>query len=166
MVRDAGGWLCRPVHPDDLDWMHALNQAHATALSSLTKDRLRTLVGQTFHAAVIDPEAAFLLSFHQDAAYDSANFLWFRARLEQFVYIDRVVVAASRRREGLAHLLYEDLFEAARSCGQDTIVCEVNREPPNPASDRFHAALGFDVIGEAVLPGAEKAVRYLVKCLD
>jgi predicted GNAT superfamily acetyltransferase len=108
---------------------------------------------------------AFLLAFDQDADYASPNFRWFKARHQYFVYIDRIVVAAHARGRGLARLLYADLFDHARAAGHDRIGCEVNLGPPNPASDGFHAALGFREVGCANLPGSGKIVRYLAKNL-
>jgi predicted GNAT superfamily acetyltransferase len=150
----------RPIVPVDLDWVLALNQAHATELSSLARERLEALVGAAFGALAIE-QAAFLLAFDQDAAYDSPNFLWFRERVDRFVYVDRIAVAPARRGQGLARRLYEALFAAARALGQATILCEVNSDPPNPASDAFHAALGFREVGRARLAAHDKAVRYL-----
>jgi predicted GNAT superfamily acetyltransferase len=45
------------------------------------------------------------------------------------------------------------------------IVCEVNLDPPNPASDAFHAALGFAEVGTAVIDNGDKTVRYLSRRL-
>jgi uncharacterized protein len=109
---------------------------------------------------------AFLIAFDQNAAYDSANYLWFRQRLPRFVYVDRIVVAANHRGQGLARRLYEDLFERARAAGHQWIACEVNIEPPNPGSDAFHARLGFNEIGRATLAHNGKTVRYLTRRLD
>ncbi|MGE0725578.1 MAG: GNAT family N-acetyltransferase, partial [Alphaproteobacteria bacterium] len=134
----------------------ALNNDHAAELSLLDAARLATLVDRTFHARAIDDGPAFLLAFDQDADYDSPNFLWFRARLTRFVYVDRVVVAPAARGRGLARALYGDLFEAARPAAHDRVVCEVNSHPPNPASDAFHAALGFAEIGTAAIHGGAK----------
>jgi uncharacterized protein len=41
----------------------------------------------------------------------------------------------------------------------------VNSDPPNPASDAFHAALGFEVVGEAAIHDGAKTVRYLARRL-
>jgi predicted GNAT superfamily acetyltransferase len=41
----------------------------------------------------------------------------------------------------------------------------VNVEPPNPASDAFHEAVGFSEVGRAVIQGGEKQVRYMVKTI-
>jgi predicted GNAT superfamily acetyltransferase len=83
----------------------------------------------------------------------------------RFVYVDRVVVAAGARGRGWARLLYEDLFVRARHAGHDRVVCEVNLEPPNPASDALHAALGFVEVGRASIHRGSKIVRYLSHAL-
>src|SRR5690606_7969016 len=88
----------------------ALNNAHAAELSWLEPDRLAELLDRAFHARRIGELEAFILSFDQDASYDSPNFLWFRERYPRFVYVDRVVVAAEARGRGHARRLYEDLF--------------------------------------------------------
>jgi predicted GNAT superfamily acetyltransferase len=143
----------------------ALNNAHAVELSWLEAPRFAELIARAFFARRIG-SAAFLLAFDQNADYDSPNFLWFRARYRRFVYVDRVVVSPEHRGRGYARQLYEDLFDQARRRGHDQIVCEVNTQPPNPASDAFHARLGFAEVGRAVLPGGAKTVRYLRRALS
>jgi predicted GNAT superfamily acetyltransferase len=143
----------------------ALNNAHALELSWLEPERLSKLVAEAFVARRVGLADALLLAFGPDADYDSVNFLWFRARFDRFVYVDRVVVADAARGRGLARRLYDDLFAAARAAGHARIVCEVNSEPPNPASDAFHAALGFVPVGTAQIHGGEKTVTYLERRL-
>jgi uncharacterized protein len=143
----------------------ALNNTYAQELSWLEPARLEHMVGQAFLARRIgDLDAlrrigdldAFLLAFDQGADYDSPNFLWFRAR---------IVVAASARRRGCARRLYRSLFEHAATAGHERVVCEVNINPPNPASDTFHAALGFVEVGSASVHEGSKTVRYLSRSL-
>ena len=105
------------------------------------------------------------MAFDQDARYDSPNFLWFRSRYPRFVYVDRIVVASSARGRGHARRLYDDLFEQAIAAGHERVVCEVNSQPPNPASDAFHAALGFVEVGTGDVYGGSRTVRYLSKAL-
>lgn len=158
---EPGGGLLRPIRSDDLPALLALNNAHAVELSLLAPEELAQLVQQAFLAIRADAAAAFLVAFDQDAAYASRNFLWMRSRFDRFVYVDRVVVASQARGHGLARRLYAALFAAAARSGHCRVVCEVNSEPPNPASDAFHRALGFVEIGSADLEGGAKSVRYL-----
>lgn len=155
----------REMAAEDLDWVLALNRQFETELSPLDRPRLGQMRRAAFRALVADPEAALLLAFDQDAAYDSPNFLWFRARYPRFVYVDRIAVAPQQRRKGHAQMIYRALFDAARADGHDRVVCEVNSEPPNPHSDAFHAALGFAPVGEARLGDRAKTVRYLARPL-
>ena len=143
----------------------ALNNAHAAELSWLEPERLFFLLGQAFHARRIGDLDAFLLTFDQHADYHSPNFLWFRERYDRFVYVDRIVVAEHARGRGHARRLYAHLFEHAARAGHDLIACEVNSEPPNPASDAFHAALGFAEVGAAAIHGGVKSVRYFTRPL-
>jgi uncharacterized protein len=146
--------------------MLALNNAHAQQLSLLEPERLEYLVKQAFLARRIGDLDAFLLAFDQDAQYDSPNFQWFRARYPRFVYVDRIVVAASARGRGCARRLYLDLFEHAGKAGHRHVFCEVNSNPPNPESDAFHAALGFVEVGTADVYDGSRTVRYLSHSLS
>lgn len=126
---------------------------------------MRHLLAQAFYARRAGNVLAFLMAFDQDADYDSPNYLWFRERYSRFVYIDRIVVAPAMRKRGVAHRLYGDLFQVAREASHHRVVCEVNSDPTNPASDAFHAALGFVEVGHAVIHGGAKSVRYLSRSL-
>jgi len=141
----------------------ALNNEHAAELSWLEPERLSFLLGEAFYARRIGALEAFIMTFDQDADYDSPNFLWFRERYQRFVYVDRVVVAGAARGRGHARLLYGELFGEAARAGHTIVTCEVNADPPNPASDAFHAALGFAEVGDAVIHGGKKSVRYWAK---
>ncbi len=130
-------------------------------MSRLGPARLAHLAEEAFLACRIVSVDAFLLAFDQGADYDSPNFLWFRSRFARFVYVDRLMVAPSAR--GLAHArrLYDHLFERASHAGHERVVCEANSDPPNPASDAFHAALGFSEVGTAAIHGGHRTVRHL-----
>ena len=140
----------------------ALNNTHATELSWLDAECLSLLLDRTFYARRIGDVAAFLLAFDESADYDSPNFLWFCRHYRRFVYIDRVAVSEFARGRGYALRLYADLMAHAAAVGHDLIVCEVNFDPPNPASDAFHARLGFTEVGDASIHNGGKTVRYLV----
>jgi predicted GNAT superfamily acetyltransferase len=150
--------------PDRLARLLELNNDHAFELSWLEPAEFRHLVAEAFCACAAGDGDAFLIAFDQDAGYDSGNFLWFRQRYPRFVYVDRVVVAPAARGRGLARRLYERLFDRAAGAGHDLVTCEVNFDPPNPASDAFHAALGFAPVGSAAIGGG-KTVRYFARSL-
>jgi len=154
-----------PIAPADEPAVLTLNNLHAAELSWLVPERLSKLLGEAFHTGRIGSVEAFLITFDQDADYDSPNFLWFRQRYRRFVYVDRVAVAAAARGRGHARRLYEELFARAMAAGHTLVTCEVNADPPNPASDAFHAALGFGEAGAAAIHGGTKTVRYYVKAL-
>jgi len=142
----------------------ALNNAHAQELSLLDAGALGRMIGKAFHAVRAGEADAFMIAFDEGGDYDSPNFLWFRERHERFVYVDRIALDPAARGRGLARILYEDLFDRARQAGHLRIVCEVNCEPPNPASDAFHQSMGFAEVGSARL-GAGKKVRYFERLL-
>jgi predicted GNAT superfamily acetyltransferase len=142
-----------------------LNNASARETSLLTREKFDRMIASARVATFVALRAAFLLAFEQSDDYDGGHFLWFRNRLDRYLYIDRVVVAEEQRRGGLGSLLYADLFRRAELLGQRNIACEVNYVPPNPASEAFHACLGFAEIGTATMDGGAKSVRYLLKRL-
>ena len=138
-----------------------LNNRHSVELSALDAPEFARLVKGAFHASATVQPLSFLLAFDATADYASPNYLWFRARHPRFIYVDRIVVEAAGRGQGLARQHYSDLFDAARASGHNVICAEVNSDPPNPASVAFHAALGFAEVGRAVQPERGKSVRHL-----
>ncbi|HZQ41593.1 MAG TPA: GNAT family N-acetyltransferase [Rhizomicrobium sp.] len=146
------------------DALLALNNHFAMELSPLDPAKARHLVRHAFMARTIGDEA-LLIAFDQDAPYDNANFGWFHERYDHFVYIDRVAIAPLRQGWGWAGLLYESLFARAREKGHVRVACEINLDPPNPRSETFHAGLGFEPVGQAILADARKTVRYFCKAI-
>jgi hypothetical protein len=69
----------------------------------MTPEKFDRMTSSARVATFIAPGAALLLAFEQSDDYDGGHFLWFRSRFEQFIYIDRVVVATHQRRLGLGH---------------------------------------------------------------
>jgi predicted GNAT superfamily acetyltransferase len=153
--------VVRPIEPADLDAILALNNAHEREIGLIDATGLVRLLSLAAHARVIGAAGAFLIALDHDSPPQGPNHAWFLARHSRFLYIDRVCVAQHARKRGLARDLYLDAFAIARARSLPIVCCEVNLDPPNPASDAFHSALGFSEVGRAVLPARGKTVRYL-----
>ncbi len=118
-----------------------------------------------FRVARADEQlAAFLIGLRPGTAYGSLNYRWFCDRYADFAYVDRVAVAASARRHGLASRLYDD-FAAAMPVSVDIMTCEVNTQPPNEESMRFHKQLGFREVGSLATENGNKKVALLLRDL-
>lgn len=135
--------LLRPITAADHAAVLAWNEANVELLAPLGEPRLRELLGWAQTAAVVVDEGrdvGFVITFGPGTAYESENYRWFAARHPDFLYLDRIVIDSSARRSGLGRRVYDEL-EAATTA---PVFClEVNVEPPNHASLRFHEARGF-----------------------
>ena len=155
-----------PISPAHYPAVLVLNAAVVEKTGPLDTARLAWMIGEAFQAVQIGNGAdAFMLAFAEGAAYDSPNYVWLSARYPRFTYVDRIVVAPQARGRGLARALYEGLIAETRRSGRPLVTCEVNLEPPNPGSDAFHAALGFEEVGRGAPGGGSKIVRYLARAV-
>ena len=154
----------RTLSEADFDWVLALSARHEMETGRLDRETLRAMRDASFLSVVIGDRTGYLITFDQDGAYDSPNFLWFKAHYPRFVYVDRIVVDPAERGAGHARQLYEHCFDRARGAGHTLVGCEVNIDPPNPGSDAFHARMAFDEVGRATLANG-KTVRYLKRDL-
>ncbi|HEY1838173.1 MAG TPA: GNAT family N-acetyltransferase [Rhizomicrobium sp.] len=153
-IRDAGR--------SDWPTILALNEEAVHFLSPMDEALLAKFAEAARYLRVIDEDgalAAFLLAFRKGDDYAGTNFAWFAARFDDFLYVDRVVVAPAFRGRKLADVLYDDLETFARGTGVSRLTCEVNIAPPNPVSLRFHARRGFREVGQ--VPYAAKTVAML-----
>jgi len=99
-----------------------------------------------------------------DADYDSPNFLWFRERFPEFVYIDRIVVARPDRGLGLGRVFYADANSYAET-RVPQLTCEVFLEPRDDVSLLFHGTWGFLEVGQQTMPSNGRRVALLAKTL-
>ncbi len=68
------------------------------------------------------------------------------ADLPRFLYINQIAVAPPARRVRLGTRLYAHATSHARVHAIPAVVCDINLDPPNPASLRFHGRLGFQEV--------------------
>ncbi len=146
----------RPIEHHDLDTIVDLNQGALEGVGPLENESLALLVKQADQALVLDDGgdiAGFVITLPTGSVYDSSRYEWFEDRLEDYVYLDRIVVAETHRRQGVASRLY-DAIEADLP-----VALEVY--DTNVPSLEFHRRRGYLKVGE--LEHAGKTNLMLVK---
>lgn len=132
----------RDVVPADLPVLVDMDRAAMPAVSEAALEDLAWFAGVAAYFKVAVEAGAlrgFLIALLPDVqGYASENYRWFQARYDDFVYVDRIVVAEPARGRGLGQRFYADLERFAR--GRATrITCEVNTRPRNDGSLRIRA---------------------------
>jgi len=151
----------------DLDTVLALNEASVPHVSSIDLDQMRWFASHAFYfrvARVEDKFAGFLIGLRPGIDYSSENYRWFCANYGDFGYVDRVAVAASARRLGVASQLYDDFADVLRG-HVECMTCEVNIRPPNDTSMQYHETHGFVQVASQETDGGTKVVAMLEKKL-
>ncbi|MEM8621328.1 MAG: GNAT family N-acetyltransferase [Actinomycetota bacterium] len=141
----------RTITRDDIDALHAINQANTPEVGSVTVERLAWLVDQSAIAltATIDQEiAGFCLVIAPGSNYESVNYRWFAEHHPEAMYLDRVAVDERYWRRGVGNALYDEVeAQVAQRPGSHELALEINVEPPNPRSLAFHDQRGFAEVG-------------------
>lgn len=161
----------RSYQPSDLDTLYDINQAGVPGVGDETKTSLETWINLSTVFIAVDekdtPLGFITLIEPGTMAYDSNNLRWFEAYIAEngrsLAYVDRIAIAKHARGQRIGEQLYKAAFEAFAD--RDEIGCEVNINPPNPGSMRFHARLGFKRIGERGYGDGGYRVAYYVRAL-
>ena len=161
----------RNIEISDLPRVLEINNANTPGVSELTMSELETDIKNCLHALAIDNEhgevCAFCITFDPDAPDAGANHRWFADRYESFVYLDRIAIDSNHQNHGLGAKLYQAVEQKMlQSAEHSMLCCEVNLEPPNPGSLRFHHRIGFIEVGQSFPEYANYRVSYLSKSLS
>ena len=145
--------LVRNIESTDLTRVLAINNANTPGVSELTLSELETDITNCLHALAIDNEhgkvCAFCITFAPDAPDAGVNHRWFAERYASFVYLDRIAIDPTYQNLGLGVLLYQSVEQQMIDSAQHSLLCcEINLEPPNPGSLRFHHRIGFTEVGQ------------------
>lgn len=157
--------VLRPIVSSDLDRVAEINAANVPEVGDVDRDRLEFLVGESaiaLAAEVDDEVVGFCLVLPPGSSYDSLNYRWFAARYPTAMYLDRVAFDDSVVGRGFGTAMYaevERLIE--RDHGDaDGLALEVNVDPPNEPSLRFHRKLGFTAVGRQASKGIEVEMMH------
>ena len=145
--------VVRNIENADLQRVLEINNANTPGVSELTKDELQSDLNNSLHALAIDNEqgdlCAFCITFDPSAPDAGDNHRWFAERYKSFVYLDRIAIDSNHQNRGLGALLYQSVEQHMLNSAEHTLLCcEVNLEPPNPGSLRFHQRIGFAEVGQ------------------
>jgi predicted GNAT superfamily acetyltransferase len=161
----------RNIEIADLARVLEINNANTPGVSELTMSELETDIENCLHALAIDNElgevCAFCITFAPDAPDAGFNHQWFAERYESFVYLDRIAIDSNHQNRGLGALLYQSVEQHMLKFAEHSLLCcEVNLEPPNPGSLRFHQRIGFTEVGQSIPDNANYRVSYLSKSVS
>jgi len=102
----------------------------------------------------------FVICLPPGTRYGSLNYQWFNDHYNAFVYVDRIAVSTLHRNQGVGTKLYDAVVAYSKE-KNIPIAAEVNLNPPNPGSIRFHERFNFEQVG--VLHHNEKSVTMLLR---
>ena len=145
----------------------AMNNASTPHVNALTTEEFSWLQSHAAYFRVAEDAsgiAGFVLCLAAGLDYWSDNYKWFAARHDDFLYLDRVVVAERARRLGVGRALYADLHRVAAG-RWPRVTLEVNLRPANPNSVAFHEALGYEAVGVREYDDGEHAVQMFTKAV-
>ena len=155
------------ITPDHYASILRMNAEFVYWLSPLDQDTLSYVLSRADYARQIGEAAGVLIGYGHDVDYPNHwNIEWLKARLENFFYIDRIIIDRAAQGQRFGQKLYADVAQYARSRGYTWLACEVNTVPDNPGSHAFHLRNGFNSLGEQAFPDKDKAVRYYAKALN
>lgn len=154
------------LKPADAGAILAINNAAVPNVNEVTEAELAALIEMSGLTVALKDGGTllgFALTLLPGAGYASENYHFFSERYDRFVYVDRIVVAEHARDRGIGARLYDLIGEYAAERGIPRVLCEVNLEPPNPGSLRFHKRIGFVEVGQQRTKGGTYLVSLLAK---
>lgn len=161
--------MIRTYTDADADEVLALNQQCVPEVGPMDAAKLAAFAEWAPYLKVVESNdviVGLLIGLTEEAPYGSPNFGWFVERYPLFAYIDRVAVSESERGAGWGPALYRDFERWALDNQRPMLCAEVNVEPPNPRSLRFHEIFGFDSVDQFEPTGSsDYRVMMLAKTL-
>ena len=153
----------RDLTHTDVEAMWVINEEGLPGTGQVSQDELVSLLNlSSLSLGAFEDERmlGFVICLPPRTSYGSLNYAWFNQRYDAFLYVDRIAVAPANRNQGVGSALYENVVAVARDRSVP-VAAEVNLEPPNPGSVRFHHRFNFDEVG--TLDHGTKAVTMFLR---
>ena len=153
----------RTLSNDDVESIWSINEQGLPGTGQVSKQELRDLLEiSDFSLGAFKEEEllGFVLCLFPGTTYGSPNYAWFNDHFDAFVYVDRIAVSKDKRNQGIGTLLYQRVVSYAQE-NSIPVAAEVNLNPPNPGSMRFHHRFRFGEVG--IVHHQEKSVTMLMR---
>jgi uncharacterized protein len=155
----------RALESSDIEAVVAINNSGYPAVPLADSREIESLLALSCLALVAENDShellGFVIAMDPGKAYASENYVFFESRFSNHLYIDRIVLTPQSQGLGIGSAFYERVFEKARRDGRDHVTCEVNLDPPNPGSLRFHRRWGFVDVDTQPTKGGQVVVQLL-----
>ena len=152
----------RSLSKTDVDSIWKINEDGLPGTGKVSRDEIKELfdfaslaVGAYYSEELV----GFVICLPPKTAYSSLNYAWFNQRYNEFLYVDRIAVATQYQNQKIGTTIYDYVKRNAVENGIP-VTAEVNIQPPNPGSMRFHDRHGFQQVG--VLEHDKKSVAMFV----
>ncbi len=136
----------RPALYTDIPAVVAINATGRPGVYPLTPETVVEVLASASYVMVADLDGqvvGYVIGYTTNDVCEGDEFAWFQAHIPQFLYIDQIAVMPTARRLHVGAQLYAHATFHACTHDIPALVCEVNLDPPNPASLCFHRRLGF-----------------------
>ena len=96
--------LDQPISDQDLNDIWSINQDNIPEVGSVPNlTRMKALVDWSSHVIVVRSEevVGFIVLMREGETYDSLNYDFFNSKDDPFLYVDRIAIKDTYRRQGL-----------------------------------------------------------------
>ena len=146
----------------DVDTIWAINEEGLPGTGKVSRNEIIALLD--FASLAVGAYSSgklvgFVVCLPPKTEYGSLNYAWFNQRYNEFLYVDRIAVSTEFQNQQIGTQLYDFVKRSAMELDVP-VTAEVNVQPPNPGSIRFHQRHGFEQVG--VLEHDEKSVAMFL----
>lgn len=153
----------RPLLHEDASSVWIINEQGLPGTGKVTVEEISHLIDISDVSLGVfeqDKMVGFVICLSPNLDYGSLNYAWFNENYDEFLYVDRIAVATEHRNNGIGSFIYQKLIDISEQ-KQIPITAEVNLEPPNPGSMKFHHRFDFSEVG--VLNHLDKSVTMFLR---